>query len=314
MEHSGTSFRKPSSKAKKARAKKDAVSLPKLISSPNKVLCLKKGNYFVPNSKDMAFDEEKTCYDITSLDVIDTTKGYQLEDPQVSVPIFTLIPRQHVLNHRSPALYKKIANVLKYIVNKGKKNNRGKKRAGITKKEVSVGVNASRNSHGYVYSPMIHENPLMWNALKKFAGQTEHSIKKFIPEKVLNGLYKAKDFIGWTTLKDESMFSALAASVNYYSKVHTDEDFFLSILQVFAVDFHQVSCENEAPIVNHFCFPTYNVAVAIRPGDCLLFNPSVPHCQSKKENAFDDIDVYSTSFYLKSKVVGLNDNRIPVNK
>ena len=177
MEHSGTSFRKPSSKAKKARAKKDAVSLPKLISSPNKVLCLKKGNYFVPNSKDMAFDEEKTFYDIASLDVIDTTKGFQLEDPQVSVPIFTLILRQHVLNHQSPALYKKIVNVLKYIV-----NNCGKKRAGITKKEVSVGVVASGNSHGYVYSLMIHENPLVWNALKKFAGQTEHSIKKFIPE------------------------------------------------------------------------------------------------------------------------------------
>jgi len=148
-----------------------------LISSPNKVLCLKKGNYFVPNSKDMAFDEEKTFYDIASLDVIDTTKGFQLEDPQVSVPIFTLILRQHVLNHQSPALYKKIVNVLKYIV-----NNCGKKRAGITKKEVSVGVVASGNSHGYVYSLMIHENPLVWNALKKFAGQTEHSIKKFIPE------------------------------------------------------------------------------------------------------------------------------------
>jgi len=151
--------------------------------------------------------------------VIDTTKGYQLEDPEVAVPIFTLIPKQHILNHQSPALYKKIANVLKYIVNKGKK------RAGITKKEVSVGIVASQNTHGYVYSPMIHENPLMWNALKKFAGQTGHSIKKFIPKNVLNGLYEAKDFIGWTTLKDESMVSALAASTNYFSKVHTDEDF-----------------------------------------------------------------------------------------
>ena len=53
----------------------------------------------------MAFDEEKTFYDIASLDLIDTTKGFQLEDPQVSVPIFTLIPRQHVFNHQSPALY-----------------------------------------------------------------------------------------------------------------------------------------------------------------------------------------------------------------
>jgi len=46
---------------------------------------------FFPNSKDMAFDEEKTFYDITSLDV------------------------------------KKVANVLKYIVNKGKKTALGER-------------------------------------------------------------------------------------------------------------------------------------------------------------------------------------------
>jgi len=69
---------------------------------------------------------------------------------------------------------------------------------------VKGGVDGARGfkgrSNSYVrkkvYSPMIHENPLMWNVLKKFAGQTEHSIKKFIPENVLNRLYKAKDFIG----------------------------------------------------------------------------------------------------------------------
>ena len=314
MEQSKTSFRKRSSKAKRGRLKKDAVELEKLEASPNKVLCLKKANYYVPNSKDMTYDEKETCvHDISSLKVINTTKGVQLVDPQVSVPVFTLIPREHVLQFRSPAMFQKINNVLKYIVNKGKKNNRGSKRAGITKKEVSVGVAASRNSHGYVYSPMMRDNPLMWSALKKFARQTEHPLKRFIPENILKGLYKAKDFIGWTTLEDNSMFSALAASCNYYSKVHTDEDFFLSVLQVFAAaDTYKSHCEVDAPVVNHFCFPTYGFAVAIRPGDCLLFNPTVAHCQAKKETIFEHTDVYSTSFYLKSKVVGLNDNRIPL--
>ena len=47
IEHIDTSFQK------------DVVLLQKLISSPNNALYLKKGNCYVPSSKDMAFDEEK---------------------------------------------------------------------------------------------------------------------------------------------------------------------------------------------------------------------------------------------------------------
>ena len=38
----------------------------------------------------------------------------------------------------------------------------------------------------------------------------------------------------------------------------------------------------------------------------LLFNPKEPHCKSSRSNTEDD--VYSISCYLKTRVVGLNDN------
>jgi hypothetical protein len=48
------------------------------------------------------------------------------------------------------------------------------------------------------------------------------------------------------------------------------------------------------------------MAVALWPGDFLLFNLNEPHCVSSCCTADDDI--YIISSYLKMAVVGLNDN------
>ena len=66
----------------------------------------------------------------------------------------------------------------------------------------------------------------------------------------------------------------------------------------------------DSPIVTRFCFPTYGCAVGVRSGDIILFNPSAPHCCAKKEKQFEKKNVYVNSFYLKTNIIGLNDNRI----
>ena len=48
------------------------------------------------------------------------------------------------------------------------------------------------------------------------------------------------------------------------------------------------------------------MAVALRPGDILIFNPREEHaissrCENREET-------YSISFYLKTAIVGLNNN------
>ena len=84
---------------------------------------------------------------------------------------------------------------------------------------------------------------------------------------------------------------------------------FFSVFQC-VVDDEKDCYEIESPVIQHFCFPSFGKAIAIRNGDVLLFNPTVYHCLSKKESLFLNLNVFVNSFYLKSKIVGLNDNSI----
>ncbi len=59
-------------------------------------------------------------------------------------------------------------------------------------------------------------------------------------------------------------------------------------------------------IVCYFAFPRIGIAVAFRPGDFLLFNPQEPHSISSRCKAEDEI--FCASSYLKTAIVGLNDN------
>ena len=66
-------------------------------------------------------------------------------------------------------------------------------------------------------------------------------------------------------------------------------------------------------IVTHFCIPYVGVAIAMRDGDCLIFNPQFHYCASQQESNLDG-DVFLSSFYLKNVIVGENDNRVGLSK
>ena len=90
--------------------------------------------------------------------------------------------------------------------------------------------------------------------------------------------------------------------MNVFLRCHVDNDFTLSIVQVHM----DRNYEYDDEIVCYFCFPRIGVAVALRHGDFLLFNPQEPHCISSRCNIEDQL--YCISSYLKTRVVGLNDN------
>jgi hypothetical protein len=56
----------------------------------------------------------------------------------------------------------------------------------------------------------------------------------------------------------------------------------------------------------YFAFPRIGMAVALRSGDFLLFNPLEPHSISSRCKSGDKL--FDISSYLKREVVGLNDN------
>ena len=62
-------------------------------------------------------------------------------------------------------------------------------------------------------------------------------------------------------------------------------------------------------IVAYVCFPCLGVAILMKPGDVIIFNPQEPHAISSHCEATDDI--LCLSLYLKSAIVGLSDNSKP---
>ena len=81
----------------------------------------------------------------------------------------------------------------------------------------------------------------------------------------------------------------------------------MSIVQVH-IDNHNYA--NDDKIICYFAFPRIGVAVALQPGDFLLFNPQKPHSVSSCCNREDNIFIISS--YLTPAVVGLNYNSNPI--
>ena len=77
----------------------------------------------------------------------------------------------------------------------------------------------------------------------------------------------------------------------------------MSIVQV---HLDEIMYQNDDRIVCYFSFPQIGIAVALQPGDILMFNPQEPHCIFLRCNKDDNI--YCISSYLKIRVVGLNYN------
>ena len=105
--------------------------------------------------------------------------------------------------------------------------------------------------------------------------------------------------------QDASIYGGIASGRNVYLNAHTDEDFTLSAITIHLKDYQYIINDK---VVAYFCFPRLGIAVPMRPGDVLFFNPQEEHCVSSRCNAEDEI--YCVSLYLKSGNLGLNDNSI----
>ena len=101
------------------------------------------------------------------------------------------------------------------------------------------------------------------------------------------------------------IFSGLALGKNVYLSCHRDRDFMMSCTTII--------CRAHAhtqKILGYFCFPTLGLAVPIRSGELLFFNPDMPHMVSSRCNLSDA--VYCVSLYTKTNILGGNDNNIPL--
>jgi hypothetical protein len=102
-------------------------------------------------------------------------------------------------------------------------------------------------------------------------------------------------------------YNGLGFEINVYLRSHIDRDFTMSIVQAH-IDNHDYQVNDW--FLCYFAFPRIGMAVALWPSDFLLFNPQEPHFISSCCRTGDGI--FCISSYLKTGVVGLNDNSNPV--
>jgi hypothetical protein len=103
------------------------------------------------------------------------------------------------------------------------------------------------------------------------------------------------------SLQDTTMLLVLVLKV--FLRCHIDKNFTVLIVQVHLM---KLCIKMMIRLVCYFAFPLIGIAVALQPGDILMFNPQEPHYISLHCNKDDN--KYCISSNLKTQVVGLNDN------
>ena len=182
----------------------------------------------------------------------------------------------------------------------------------------SVGVQVSRNS-----SEVLNCNSFLqklperqWTILMKLMQKAKDCFERLADSEVISHIHHAKVVVPFKTMTSPfdstnslNYYGGLAFGRNVFLRCHTDEDFTMSMVNVHLKGMHQYSTSD--PTVVYFCFPTLGLAVPLRPGDFLLFNPRIPHCVSSRCRQADE--VFCVSMYLKTAVVGMNNNQLPVD-
>ena len=179
-----------------------------------------------------------------------------------------------------------------------------------------VGPQVSRNS-----KTVLNHPPYMdalpdphWRSLVWTMKRAERSFRMIADHTVLSHLHHAKQVVPFKTFKSPNenfnaqFFGGIAFGTNVFLRCHTDADFTFSIIQVFLKGKSKYLSHDD--VVVYFCFPTLGVAVPLRPGDYLLFNARIPHCISSRCKLEDEI--MCTSTYLKTAIVGMNNNDLPL--
>jgi hypothetical protein len=230
--------------------------------------------------------------------------------------IFILAPRHVSLVHVGKKSLSDV-DLLETLINRSVHTNRSSHRIMFTSsKVVDVGYKSQRGGPGIELSRILKEDGELYDLFQNFCCRMEMVTSQLLPHHLLSRLnYIRSNVVQYPTiLTDTGIYSASSTSKNYISAAHTDPDFFFSTLTLRCAinQSDDWNSFHHSPPAHHFIFPTIGAAVALRPGDHLIFNPSYHHCCSMKLRAYSSMDVYVSTLYLKTAVVGGNNNSLPL--
>ena len=259
-----------------------------------------------------------TILPITNLTIVDTRHGFRYPLDDTCVDDVILLPRNFIIQsqpHQQDLLdaldaceYKTQLTLV-----------RGTRRiiAYQTKgaKYITPGIYAKRNGQGWEQKLLNKLTHQQWNTLYKYVNNLEGKAMSYMSPSILKGVDIARKFVPYPTFpspdgKKESKLSAsLAAGRDICLNCHTDDDSMYGIIS--PIDCDTARFEFDSDICCYFAFPEFGFAVALRPGDVLVFNPRTNHCVSSRVNQSQHL--WLTSLYLKSAVVGGNDNSVALD-
>lgn len=252
---------------------------------------------------------------IEELKVIDTQFGAQLV-LEGGDTVFTLIPRQYAID-RLTHVKEHLKSLYALENAQPSSEKRGKERLAVPEdngKYITVGLKPNRGSRGIneCWPKKLKKHHRM--QIRNIMTRCEEAAKGYVKSNELRGLRMAQLFGNWPQIDGVSsmpIWGSLACGKNYYLNSHLDDDFFYSLTTIASewglqpkIDRYNVDAE----VCNYFTFAEQGLAVALRPGDMLVFNPRYQHCLSSRTSAYIQKDVYCLSLYLKTAVVGGNDN------
>jgi hypothetical protein len=145
-----------------------------------------------------------------------------------------------------------------------------------------------------------------WDVIHNDLRRSEYAFDRYMDTEVIRHITAAKKRVNYRTM-DPSPLSSGVKSARIYNGMGFGINVYLgitmSIVQAHIGECHYTASDSS---VCYFCFPRIGTAVALCPRDFLIFNPQEPHSISSRCNPEDD--VYCILSYLKTAIVGLNDN------
>ncbi len=225
-----------------------------------------------------------------------------------------LIKREYTLGNLSEGSTNNTVDKLLQLQVTEKTCKRASKKTGTSSTGARYAIHGhkiNRVGHGFTTDKMSKSKRMSAAVLDKFAHRLEHIAGAYVPSQWLRGLVVASDADAWPSLGKCKLTAAMASTINYSAPAHIDDDFLFLI--------HQLNIGNQPyhlhdSVCQYFCFPQYGVAIGLRPGDVLLFNPHVYHCLSDKTAAYHDVDVHATSLYTKTGHAGKNNNNLELTE
>ena len=157
--------------------------------------------------------------------------------------------------------------------------------------------------------------------MRKLIKRCEHMLDSYLSSSLMTGIRKALEALDLrgmlhsnNTEDDPEIYCSVAGGLNVSLTSHRDEDFFFSVVVLLAPprDGTEEKYTMDDPVLAYFVFPEYNVSIPIRSGDTVIINSTEMHSISTRVLESDKF--LCISLYLKSRIIGLNDNRIALTK